>query len=147
MRILTRKYTIKASIERVFYCFSDNDYILKEIKRLNKNNDIKVIKKDQALVIKGKSPLFSLKPLEVKEPILYTAQITPIVKNLLRFGNATITCRFAESKQTTHVWVEVKSDKDPGFLWWVFIKIIIFILMLQSRADEKQYIKAIEQDK
>ena len=145
MKILTRKYNIKANIERVFYCFSDTDYILKEIKRLNKSNEINVVKKDQMLEFRGKSTLFILKQLEAKEPVFYIAQITPIDKILLKFGNATLTCKFTENGETTFVLVEMHSEKDPNLLWKVFIKIIIFILMLQSRSDEKRYIKKIEQ--
>jgi len=145
MKLLTRKYNIKANIERVFYCFSDTDYILQEIKRLNKNNKIKVVKKDQMLEFKGKSTLFRLKKLEVKEPFLYRAQIIPIDNTLLKFGNATLTCKFGENSGETDVQVEMHSEKNPKLLWKVYIKIIIYILMLQSRSDEKRYIKKIEQ--
>ena len=146
MKLFSKTYNIKASIEHVFYCFSDYDYILKEINRLNKHDEVYVVKNKQGLDFKGKSTLFTLKQLEVNTPILYKAKITTVDKNLLRFGNAVLNCSFTEKDNITNVKVEVNSDKNPSFIWWFFVKIILFILKIQSKKDEKLFIQAIEQN-
>ncbi|MEW8052196.1 MAG: hypothetical protein AB2792_13375 [Candidatus Thiodiazotropha sp.] len=145
MKLLTKTYNIHAGIERVYYCFSDIDYILKEINRLKDNDELNVVKRDDELIFIGKTDLFSLKESESNKPKFYKSKITPISDALMRFGTATVTCEFSENGNNTRVIVDITSSKTPGFIWRIFIKIIIFILKFQSRADEKRYIKAIEQ--
>lgn len=146
MKLLSKSYNIKANIEHVFYCFSDNDYIVKEISRLNKHDEVHVIKSNEDLEFKGKSTLFVLSQIETDKPKYYKAKITTVDKNLLRFGDAFIVCEFIENNGETNVKVEINSEKNPSILWWILIKIMLFIFKLQSRKDEKLYIKAIEQN-
>ena len=145
MKLFTKNYNIKANIEHVFYCLTNNDYIIKEITRLNKHDEVYVIKNNETLEFKGKSTLFTLNQVEADKPNYYKAKITTKEKNLLRFGNAYIVCDFKDQNKTTNVKVEINSDKNPSFLWWFFVKIILFILKQQSKKDEKSFIKAIEQ--
>ena len=146
MKLLSRIYNIHADIDHVYYCFSDIDYILKEINKLKNNDEIKVVKRNNELLFIGKTSLFSLRELESNRHELYKSQITPIADNLLRFGSATITCVFSEKGEQTQVIVDITSSKTPGFLWRIIIKTILFIMKLQTRTDEKRYIKAIEQN-
>jgi len=119
--------------------------MLKEINKLKGDDEVTVYKENEELVFRGKTDLFSLKELEANSPVLYKSQLTPLDNILLRFGTATIICQFSEKGETTEVLVEMTSSKTPGFFWRLFIKLTLFIMKIQSRSDEKLYIKAIEE--
>ena len=145
MKLFKRTYTIKADSEHVYKCFSDLDYLLKEINRLKDNDELKVTKKGDELIFKQKTKLFSLKELEKTHPSFYKSEVVPIDKKLLRFGKAIINCEFSSGSENTVVKVTIVSSKTPGFIWRIFIRIILFIFKIQSRNDEKRFIKAIEE--
>ena len=62
----------------------------------------------------------------------------------MRFGKATIECDFSRNGNNTKVDVAVISSKTPGFIWRIFVRVILFVFKLQSRNDEKKFIHAIE---
>lgn len=145
MKILSRKYNIRADINHVYYCFSDMDYILQEINRLNDSDQIKVVKKNNELLFKEKKNLFTIRELESKRPEYFKSQITPITDNLVRLGIATITSEFYDKGEKTQVIVNITSSKTPSFLIRVIIKIFLLIMNFKIRKDEKRFIQAIEQ--
>jgi hypothetical protein len=146
MQLFRKIYTIRADIDRVFYCFSDFDYILKEMHRLKDDEDIEVFRQGDKLVFKGESTLFSISQTETNKPVLFRAQITPESKSMSWFGTATITCQFSDCGKTTQVLTEITISKNPNFFWKGLIKVIMFIIQWRSRSDEKKYIEAIEQN-
>ena len=144
MNILTKKNKVKANISHVFHCFTDIDYIHKEFNRLAKSEGLKIIKKNQELEFKGKKTLFKLKEIEAEKPNYYKAELTPTSKQLMRFGGAEITCNFSNNGEYTKVITKITSNNNPTYFWKIFIKIIVFVLVFQSRKHEKQYVLAIE---
>ena len=109
-------------MDHVYNCFSDTDFILKEINKLKDDDEITAFKKDGGLVFRGKTDLFSLKEFEAKSPFLYKSQLKTLDNILVRFGTAIITYQFSKKGETTEVLVEMTSSKTPGFLLRLFIK-------------------------
>jgi len=144
MKLLKRTYNIHADLEHVYTCFSDLDYIIKEINRLKDNNEVKVTKKGNEIIFERKSKIFSLKELEKNRPLFYKSEVIPLDEKILRFGKATINCMFSKNGENTQVIVTVTSSKTPGVIWRIFIRAILLIFKFQSRHDEKKFIKAIE---
>jgi len=144
MKILTRKYKVKANINHVFFCFTDIDYIHKEFNRLAKGEGIRSVKNNLELEIKGKKSLFKLKAVEEEAPNYFEAEITPTSKQLMKFGGVVIICNFLFHGEYTKVTTKVISNKNPSLLWKLFIKIIASILVFQSIKNEKRFIQAIE---
>ena len=144
MKLLKKTYNIKAELEHVYKCFSDLDYILREINRLKNNDELKVTKNGDEIIFKRKTELFSLKEIEKSEPSSYKSEVIPLDEKLMRFGKATIECDFSRNGNNTKVDVAVISSKTPGFIWRIFVRVILFVFKLQSRNDEKKFIHAIE---
>lgn len=145
MRLIRKTYHIRAAIDRVYYCFSDFDYIQKEIHRLKRDEEIEVFRQGDKLVFKGESALFSISQTGMTKPVLFRARIIPESKNMSWFGTVTITCQFRDCGKTTQVLTEITSNKKPNFLWKGLIKVIMLIIQWRSRSDEMKFIKAIEQ--
>jgi len=146
MNILIRNYYVKANINHVYFCFSDIDHLYKEFTRLANNKTIKIIKHNQEIEFKGERTIFKLKLVEFEKPNYFSAEITPAKKMLNTFGKAKLTCNFKNNGEYTKVSSVLTSEKNPSLFWKIFIKIIVFILVFQSRKNEKQYICAIEKN-
>ncbi len=148
MNLLTRKYKVKAKINHVFHCFSDIDYLHTEFNKISNQNEkkLKIIKQNKSLEFIGKSSIFKLKEIEVVPSSLYRAEIIPTSKSLMRFGGATIVCTFSENEKYTKVLTKITSNKEPSFFWKIFIRVIVLGIQLQSRTDEKVYIRNIEKN-
>jgi len=146
MNLLIRKHKVKANINHVFHCFTSIDYIHKEGNRYAKSKGLKIIKNNQELEFKGKKTLFKLKEIEAEEPTYCKVEITPMAQNLKKFGGATIIFDFSESEGYTEVLTKITSNNNPSLFWKIFIKIIMLVLVFQSREDEKKYIQNIEKN-
>ena len=144
MKLLKKTYNIKAELEHVYKCFSDLDYILREINRLKNNDELKVTKNGDEIIFKRKTKLFSFKEIEKSKPSSYKSEVIPLDGKLMRFGKAIIECEFSRNGNHTKVDMTVISSKTPGFIWRIIIRVILFIFKLQSRNDEKEFINAIE---
>ena len=144
MKLLTRKYNINAQLEHVHYCFSDIDYIYNKITTINDVRNIRVIKNNNELEFVGETTLFKLTDIETIPLKQLKVKVIPTSNKLKRLGTATIICDFSSNNETTQVETNFISNMSPNIFWRIFIKAIVFILFLQSRTIEKQYINEIE---
>lgn len=60
------------------------------------------------------------------------------------FGQAYMKCVFFQEGGATRVTAELESEKNPKGIRWLFVKLLVFILRMQSRSAERRFIEHIE---
>ena len=121
-------------------------YFHSELLKLNDNKDIKITLNGNILEFEGKEKLFTLTELESNSSYQFKALFSPVANSLKYFGKGYLTCTLYPGKNGTYMLTELESVKNPGFVWRVFIKILTYIMMLQSNRYEKEFISKIEQN-
>ena len=145
MKIIKRKIHIKANIDHVFTYIRDFSHFHKELVKLNENRKIKIHLKDNTIEFKEKEIIFTLTECQPDTAYQLKALFTPITFHLKRFGKGYFTCTLSKSKNGTIMVAQAESIESPSFMWRIFIKIIGYILIFQSKSYEKEFISEIEQ--
>lgn len=151
MQIWREKYLIKAPAAHVYQCFTDMAYFEKEFKSQAKGQNVR-FKYDRSkpfispneLTVFAKEPLFRLSAKKNIANEYLLAEYVPIAKSLSKFGGADIECSLTEHNNQTLVKLIINSHKQPGFFMRIFSKLIIIVLMFQSRDEKKKFNKYIE---
>jgi hypothetical protein len=146
MKLLSRKYQIKADIDHVIRCFTDFETIAKAITDIEPDGRVKPAVKSDGFYLAAEKPMIKISQFATDSNGIYSARITLLPEQLKRLGDAVVSCSFLSNQDGTSVVTTIESEKTPNPLWRLFIKIIALILALQSRSEEKQYIKWIEQN-
>jgi len=146
MKLLKTNSRVKAEIDRVYKYLSDLDNLYNDINYLKENNEVKVARTDSGVefIGKGKELLFKMENIEYEENYGIRIKVVTEGRHLKRFGDADIISRLSYANNTTNIETVVMTEKTPGFIWRIFIKLMVFIYMFQSRSVEKAYIKRIE---
>ncbi len=147
MIVLARKYVFNADINHVFTCFTNIDYLYNECSWSLKNDErIKIRKSKDGFIVKKSKDLLKIIEIEKQSPFLLKAEISPIPKELHKFGTLIATSTFEENGSKTVVKSIIESHHKPGLLWGVLIKIIVSVIVFQSRKLEKEFITVIEKN-
>lgn len=147
--ILLRSTTkVKAGIDHVHKYINDLNNLYNDFIALNKNSDLKVVKIENGIEFKGKSNglLYTIIKNTPENTNEFSAIAIPESQHLKRFGNAHIVSKLSSVNSVTIIKTSIITEKTPGLLWRVIIKIIVYILMLQSKEYEKEYINRIEKN-
>lgn len=145
MKIIKRKIHINANVEHVYKYIGDINYFYGELLKLNDNKNIKIKLKENILEFIDKETLFTLTVQKPDNNYQFKALFTPVAFHIKRFGSGYVTCTLTNSNSGTNMITELESVKNPGFIWRVFIKIAAYIMLMQSKSYEKQFISSIEQ--
>ena len=151
MRILNEKFKFHAPIAHVYACFIDISYFEKDLKRelgrevtldydKTKSND----ELSEVIVNNKSEPMFKIIPTENVKNEYLRSELVPLAKPLVTFGSADMECRFYSNGKSTEVAIQIVTKRNPKIFWRLFTKIIILILMLQSRSDIRRFIKYVE---
>src|SRR5688500_14636904 len=92
MRLLRRKYLLRADVGHVVRCFTDLDYIHGVMTNLceEEKAEIRIEKRGDALYFAGKEPLLKMTKFSAQRAHRFTSELVPISEQLKRFGNITI---------------------------------------------------------
>lgn len=158
MRLVNETWHIKAPVKYVYEYFTSIELFKKEfIKYLKKEdrkhqqhrvsisynstapfavgNEIKII---------GKHPLYKLVIIDNEPERSLDFRVVPLSMRFQKWGEATLTCRFTGMNNQTTVTTRLESHSTPNWLWWIFIKIIVWILLFRTKSDTMRVIQKIE---
>ena len=144
MKIIKRKTHIKADVNHVNKYISDINVFHKELLKLNDIKDMKINLNNNVIEVVGKESLLTFTVQNSDKNNGFVAVVKPTAFNLKRFGNGTLTCTLYDNNGTDMI-TQLNSDETPNLLWRIIIRLIVFIVMLQSKSYEKQFINNIEQ--
>lgn len=152
MLIYREKLYFKSPIEHVFKCITSFEFNKQFFKnslgkldgRQSKVIKLKYDKKSDELTVLSDKPLFKIAP-DRNEKYNYTSgMLVPLADALRIFGTAKIECWLSEQNGITEVYCEINSVRNPGIIWRIFAKIVVFVLKIKNREDTANYIKYVE---
>ena len=112
--------------------------------RQSKGIILKYDKELDELTVVADKPLFKIAP-DRDEKYNYTSgRFVPLADALGKFGMAKIECWLSEQKGITEVYCEINSVRNPGIIWRIFAKIVVFVLKIKNREETANYIKYVE---
>ncbi len=137
--------------DHVYKCYMDLSYFERELKRQQgkeitlEYDRTKGTDATTEVTVNTKSgPMIKFITQERVDNELLRGEVVPLSRYFERMGNADIMCRFTGTEEYTDVRSEIVSHHQPRLLWKVFIKVIVFILKLQSKSDRKRFIRYVE---
>ncbi len=98
----------------------------------------------EVIVIAKNEPFVKFVVNKVVNNKYILAEITPLSKPLSRFGSADIECIFLDTNNSTNIESKITSQIQTSIHWRIFIKLIAFILKLQSKSNRDKFIKHVE---
>jgi len=146
MRLLETNTLVKAGLDQVYEYISDLNNLYSDIEYLKESNDVKVVRSESGIEFEGKNNelLFRIIKLNAKESNRVVLKIITEGKHIKRFGNADMLIHVSCTDSCTNIETIIETEKTPGFIWRIVIKLAVLVFMFQSRNTEKAYIKRVE---
>jgi len=147
MILLRSKAKVNARIDHVYKYVNDIDKLYNDINDLKQSNDINALKIENGIEFKSKQneSIYKIVKNITETANEFNATMSTESKHLKRFGNANIVSKLSSINNTTNIETVIITEKTPGFIWRVFIKLIVFVLMFQSKSLVKAYVNRIEE--
>ncbi len=144
MKLISRKYLLKADIDNVVRCFTELESVAESISYVDKEARVRPEVKRDGLYLIAKKPMMKVARFTVCPDGMYSTRVTLLSESLKRFGELIVNCSFSVTEAGTSVVTILESEKTPKLLWRIFIRFIVLVLLFQSRAEEKKYIEWVE---
>lgn len=145
MKLLNRKHQINAHLKHVIRCFTDLDTVAMALSEIDDKSRVKPLVKNDGLYLVAEEPMIKVTHFTSYSNGIYIARMMPLPAQLKRFGDVIIKCSFSSTQSGTSVVTTLETEKTPNLLWRFFIRLIVSVLVFQSRSEEKKYIQWIEQ--
>lgn len=144
MRVLRSAYRINASIQHVFDCHRDLDFICRTANTSKGRRGVKAVVKGDELHFVRRDSVLVAREIESISPSFLKLGFYPVSGELSRLGTFEANCEFREENDLTRVTVDWVSNKNPGLVLKGLIKLYAKVIDFQSKKHEKLLIEAIE---